>query len=206
MRQILIKSILLSFALFSLGCSIRNVPAVNEFTLTGKNEGFQTSANNCKDKSIKILDPFASNKYSINDLYYVILPYEENRYIQSAWVEPVSTMLYNEILKAVRESRLFGYVSNYSSLSRGEYLLEIEINDFKQYFMPDKKRSYVVSDITFTLIKSNGLKPIAQQEVYKKIKTDSLNAIGGVEALNRAQQETIEKMIKWLDRTCQKQK
>ena len=192
------------FVFFSFGCSLKSTPPITEFTLTGKEKGFDVNATKCSLKTLKVLEPFGSNKYTINDLYYVVLPYEENSYTQSSWIEPVSTMLYNEILKALRESRLFRSVANYSSVTKGKYILEIEISDFKQYFTHDKKYSYGIADITFTLVDSENYLPIAQHEIYKKIKTDSLDARGGVKALNRAQQESIEDMITWLDETCQK--
>ena len=203
MQKWLINTMVLGFAFISFGCSVKSMPPVTEFALITEQKSFDVSSKKCSQKSLKVLEPFGSNKYTINELYYVVLPYEENSYTQSSWIEPVSTMLYNEILKAIRESALFGNVANYSSVAKGEYILEIEINDFKQYFTPDMQHSYVVSDITFTLVRSSNFVPIAQKEIYKKIKTSSLDAKGGVEALNRAQQETIQEMISWLDRTCQ---
>ena len=204
MRNMLIYTILLGVAFLGSGCSVKSTPPITEFALIGDHGGFEVSSKACTESTIKILEPFGSNKYTINDLYYVVLPYEENSYTQSTWIEPVATMLYNEILKAVRESGLFGNVSNYSSVARGDYILEIEINDFKQYFSHDQKESYAVSHITFTLVRSDGFIPIAQQEIYKKIKTNSLDAKGGVEALNRAQRETIKELITWLDGICQR--
>ncbi len=200
-----IETIVMGLALFSMGCSVKSTPPVTEYAIIGKSVGYdRLKDTHCRDASLKILEPFGSYEYSVNELHYVVLPYEENSYTQSAWVQPVSTMLYNEILKAIRESRIFATVSNYSSVAKGDYVLEIEINDFKQYFTPSQKRSYIVSDMTFTLVGGGDFLPVSQKVVYKKIKTKELNAKGGVEALNQAQQETIEEVVKWLEGTCKR--
>lgn len=199
-----IETVIIGFAFLSMGCSIKSTPAVTEYALVGNNAGYDLNITRCKDATLKILEPFGSYEYNVNDLHYVVLPYEENSYTQSAWVQPVSTMLYNEILKATRESRIFAAVSNYASVAKGDYVLEVEINDFKQYFTPSLKRSYIVSDMTFTLVKGDDFVPVSQRVIYKKKKTKEENAKGGVEALNQAQRETVAEMIEWLEDTCKR--
>ena len=144
----MMKHLLLIFMgamLFFGGCSIKSSPPVDEYTIVLEQNQTRhyDRVQKCKAKSLKLLEPFGAYAYTTNDLLYVVLPNEENKYNLSAWSEPLATTLYTKTLNALSKSGLFGSVSNYSSVAKGDYILEMEINDFKQYFSHDLKRSYV---------------------------------------------------------------
>ena len=196
--------VLVGIVVFFGGCSIKSSPPVDEYTIVlqaGQIEPAEP-AGKCRSKSVKLLEPFGAYAYTTNDLRYVVLPNEENRYNLSAWSQSVAGTLYEELLRAVAKSGLFGSVANYSSVAKSDYILEMEINDFKQYFSSDLKHSYVVADLTFTLIETKHFKIVAQKEFVKKIETKSLDAKGGVDALNEAFNGIVPEVLAWLKGVC----
>ena len=197
--------VLVGIGVFFGGCSIKSSPPVDEYTIVLKANRVEPSAHTsrCRNKSVKLLEPFGAYAYTTNDLHYVVLPNQENSYNLSAWSQSVAGTLYGEMVRAVSKSGLFGSVANYSSVAKSDYILEMEINDFKQYFSSDLKHSYVVADLTFTLIETKRFKVVAQKEFIKKTDTKSLDAKGGVDALNEAFNEIVPEMLTWLSGVCQ---
>ena len=186
------------------GCSVKSSPPVDEYTIVLKPDTTSSVpfSEKCSKKSIKLLEPFGAYEFSTNDLYYVLLPNQENRYNLSSWSQSISGTLYAEILNAISTSKIFGSVANYSSISKNDYILEMEIHDFKQYFSSDMKHSYVIADITFTLVEAKRFRIIAQKEFRKKLDTKTLDAKGGVEALNDAFNEIVPEVLSWLTGVC----
>lgn len=195
--------VLVGIIVFFGGCSIKSSPPVDEYTIVLKQKLESVKASSkCQDKSVKLLEPFGAYAYTTNDLHYVVLPNQENRYNLSTWSQSVAGTLYGEVLRAVAKSGLFRSVTNYSSVAKSDYILEMEINDFKQYFSSDLKRSYVVADLTFTLVENRHFKVVAQKEFTKKVQTKSLDAKGGVDALNDAFNEIVPEVLAWLSGVC----
>lgn len=196
--------IMTTIIVFLGGCSIKSAPPPDEYTVVlQKLSPQKTSVSGvCHDKSLKVLEPFGANEYSTNDLHYVVLPNEENRYNLSSWSQPLSSTLYREMLRMIEKSKIFRSVANYTSVAKSDYILEMEINDFKQYFSSDMKHSYVVADITLTLIESKRFSIIAQKEFVQKIDTATLDAKGGVNALNAAFATIASDALVWLGGVC----
>ncbi len=196
--------VLVGIGVFFGGCSIKSSPPVDEYTIVLKADQVKEAerSSKFKSKSVKLLEPFGAYAYTTNDLHYVVLPNQENRYNLSTWSQSVAGTLYGEVLRAVAKSGLFGSVANYSSVAKSDYILEMEINDFKQYFSSDLKHSYVMADLTFTLIETEHFRIVAQKEFVKKIDTKSLDAKGGVNALNDAFNEIVPEVLAWLSGVC----
>ena len=195
-------SLIIGVFFLLMGCSIKKVPAVSEYTLEPDPTIAKVDESGCKEENLKILEPFGGSEYATNDLYYVVLPYEQNKYTQSAWYASVSSKIYESLLQSLKKSALFGGVSNYASIAKDGLVLEVQINDFKQYFSEDETESYIVSDITFTLVDAKTFSIISQKQIRKKIPTQSLDAKGGVEALNEALTQTLQEVIAWLRERC----
>ena len=197
-------SALIGIALFFGGCTIKSSPPIDEYTIVFKQDRnpIPIHESKCSTESVKLLEPFGAYAYSTNDLHYVILPNEENSYNLATWSHSVSGTLYTEILRAVAKSGIFGSVTGYSSVAKSDLILEMEINDFKQYFSSDLKHSYVVADLTFTLIDAKGFRIVAQKEFVKKIDAKSLDAKGGVGALDDAFNQIVIEMLVWLRGVC----
>ncbi len=198
-----LATVLMGVVIFFGGCSIKSSPPPAEYTIVlqklPRNSSESTS---CQEKSLKVLEPFGANEYSTNDLHYVVLPNEENRYNLSSWSQPLSSTLYREMLRVFEKSGIFGSVANYASVAKSDYILEMEINDFKQYFSSDLKHSYVMADITFTLIETKRFSIVAQKEFAEKIDAATLDAKGGVDALSAAFEKIAADATGWLVGVC----
>ena len=196
-------AVLIAIVIFFEGCSIKSSPPSDEYTVVLQKLPQGTLAYGvCHDKSLKVLEPFGSNEYAASDLHYVVLPNEENHYNLSSWSQPLASTLYREMLRVFEKSKIFGSVANYTSIAKSDYILEMEINDFKQYFSSDMKHSYVVADITLTLIESKRFSIVAQKEFVQKIDTASLDAKGGVDALGSAFEKIASDAVIWLAGVC----
>jgi len=191
----------LIFVVFFTACSVKT-PPLEKYTLNPKLTIPKTKNNTCKDKSIKIIQPFSSNIYVINEIKYVVNNLEENSYNNSSWSISISDTFYFNILKALRKSEVFKNVENYATVSVSDYILEVEISDFKQYFSKDLKKSYIVADVTFNLVDKKSLKTISQKRFYKKIPSKTNDVKGGVEALNKALDDILKEMIVWIEGRC----
>ncbi len=196
MKQLLF----LCMSLLFIGCS-QEVPPVKRYRLEVQIPKVQLKKSYCEQKSLKILFPSSTYEYTTNDFYYVQGD-EEGIYTQSNWVRTPANDIYYLILKNIRKSGIFHTVESYSSVAKGDLNLEIEIEDFKQYFSKDAKRSYVVVDLTLTLIDKKNYQVVAQQSFYNKILTTSADAQGGVVALSRSLEFLLPQMIKWLGENC----
>ncbi len=189
-------------ALLLSGCGVKSSPPVDEYTIKPKLSLNSTKETKCRQKEIKVLSPFAPYKFTTNDLHYIVLQYEEGRFNRSAWSESVASSVYNEIVDTLRKSALFKSVQNYSSVAKHDYLLEIQINDFMQYFSKDLKSSYAVVDITLTLVDRQEYRVIAQKNFVKRAEVSRLDAKGGIEVLNALFAQTLEEMVVWLEGVC----
>jgi len=201
MKQLLFT--LIGIVIFFGGCSVKSSPPVDEYTLMLEEHAISTTHSaKCSGKSIELLEPFGAYEYTTGDLHYILLPNQENSYNFSEWAQPIAAALYEKTLQAISKSGLYGSVANYNSVAKSDYILEMEINDFKQYFSPDMKHSYVVADLTFTLIDAKHFKIIAQKEFRKKIDAKTLDAKGGVQALNNAFNRIVPEIVSWLEELC----
>ncbi len=184
------------------GCGIKTVPPMAEYTLKPQQDFQKTRQSSCKEKTLKVLEPFGSLEFTSNDMYYVVLPYEKNRFSQSSWAQSVTSNIYAQLLEVLRQSGSFKGVANYASVAVSDLVLEVEINDFKQYFTGDLQHSYVVSDITVTLVDAKKHTQIAQKRIFEKIETKTLDAKGGITALNEAFGKTLKELTIWMAKEC----
>lgn len=187
------------------GCSfVKSTPPKDEYTIVlDENSKKDLQSTSCKKRSLKVLEPFGAYEYTVSDMRYVVLPNEENHYNLSAWSEAPSGTLYREILESLKRSRLFKSVAFYSSVAKSDYILEMEINDFKQYFTSDLQHSHVIVDLTFTLVDAKEYNVLAQKEFVRKIEAKPLDARGGVEALNEALNGIVPDVVVWLEGICE---
>ena len=68
--------------------------------------------------------------------------------------------------------------------------------------LKEQKELFIVSDITFTLVDTKGFKVVDQKRIYSKIEAKTLDAKGGVRALNEALNRMSRELVVWLDGVC----
>jgi len=183
------------------GCSVTK-PAITEYRLSLKDFSPKSYSNSCKDKSIKVSAAFSSNSLATLDMNYLQDKHKIYSYTQSQWSNSPNQEISSQVLYALRDAKLFESVQNAKSRSRSDLILEINIQDFMQYYSEDLNMSYVNISICFTLVDANTNKTIATKCFSAKKDVKTLDAIGGVEALDMALEEVINEGLDFLGGAC----
>jgi cholesterol transport system auxiliary component len=128
--------------------------------------------------------------------------YKQDNFSQSEWAESPNKAITNQIARYIQLSKLFKSTQIAKSRTKSEMVLETNIEDFMQYFSQDEKTSYANIVITFTLIDSKN-NIISSKRFTSKVDVKTLDAEGGVEALNKALENVLVDMGNWLGESCQ---
>ncbi|MCK9492282.1 MAG: ABC-type transport auxiliary lipoprotein family protein [Sulfurimonas sp.] len=183
------------------GCSITK-PAITEYRLSLKDFSSKSYTNTCKDKSLKVSSAFSSNTLMTLEMNYMQDKHKIYSYSQSQWNNSPNQEISSQIFSALRDAKLFESVQNAKSRSRSDLILEINIQDFMQYFSDDLNSSYVRIVMCFTLIDAKTNKSIATKSFSIIKDVESLDAMGGVEALDAGLEEVINEGLEFLSGAC----
>jgi len=196
------KNVFITLSILALaGCSTM-VEQATEYKVTTQIKEKSFTSESCKDKTLRVRDVFASDSLMSDDMKYIIDTDKELAYTQSKWAISPDKILTAEILKSVRASGIFASVHNSKSRIYTNLSLESDVEEFMQYFDKDTKNSISKVVITFTLVDNRTKKILGTKRISKEIKTDTLNAAGGVKALNKAFSEVLDENNIWLDEVC----
>ena len=183
------------------GCATK-YPAITEYRIKADQKSLRDLKKSCEKKSLTVAQVFVPSSLMTKKMKYVVGSYKEYAYNQSEWAENPNRAITQEIVTVLQNAKIFKTLENYKSFSRSDYTLESRVDDFTQYFSIDEKSSYVVVDMTFSLIDNKTAKVIAMVHISKKQDTKEPNAYSGVEALNKALSETLEEMSEWIAGSC----
>lgn len=196
------KIYLITIFMFLLsGCSVTK-PAITEYRLSLKDFTSKNYSNSCKDNSLKVSTAFSSSTLMTHEMNYMQDRHKIYSYTQSQWINSPNQEISLQILSAIRDAKLFESVQSAKSRSRSDLILEINIEDFMQYYSEDLSSSHVNIAISFTLIDEKISKTIATKSFSAKRDVKSLDAIGGVEALDEALEEIIGDLLEFLSGAC----
>ena len=201
MRKFIVLSL---FLLFLSACSTIQ-PHLTQYKLEVNLETKKVASTPnsiCKQKSIKIVNAFSANNLVIEDMYYMIGQYEMDRFTESGWVASPSKSITLQTIKAVENSKIFKHTSGMKSRVRTDFILENSIENFMQYFSDDLQKSHIKVIIKSTLVDAKTKKSIASKKFLKIKDTQSLDAKGGVVALNSALFEILNDEVNWLSEVC----
>ena len=187
--------VVMVLAVFFAGCSV-TTPATKEYRLEPKI--VLPKGLNFHRHSVKLIPVVGKNYLRSNAMHYVVEPFEEGDFVESAWSQPPADMLFNQLFLSLNDARIYEGVYSYESIGKSDWNLEVRLDDFVQIFEKNKQSSYVKIDLTLTLYDKNRRKTIASKRFIQKELVDSNNAKGGVVALNKALEKTIKKSISWL--------
>lgn len=197
MKKILI---LLGILLLS-GCSTLKNP-VTEYRIVIDSHGSKSLSKGCREKSLKVAQAFSSSALMSLRMDYAEPDNKVFSYSQSQWRESPNRLVTLEILKDIREMELFKNVQISKSRGSNSWLLETNIEDFMQYYSDDLKESYAKVVISLTLIDSASNSIIETKTFDSKIKSETLDAQGGVNALKSALSDILRQNRNWLDGVC----
>jgi len=197
MRYILLVFSLVVF----LGCS-RVAPSVTEYKIVTDINTKTLNAKSCRDKSLKVAQAFSSSSLMSQQMNYTKGLTKQYRYSQAEWSESPNLAISAEFLKHIQKADIFKSVLSSKSRSKSDMILEINIEDFMQYFSEDESRSYVNVALTLSLLDRKNSQVLATKNFRLTSDVEVLNADGGVQMLNKTLQKTLQQSMGWLDGVC----
>ena len=184
------------------GCS-KIQPAITQYRVKSDlSVDSLSEGSSCRDKSLKVAQAFSPTPLMSLNMKYVYGGNKLFSYSQAQWVDSPNRAISSEILKLLRATNLFKSVQTFKSRSRSNFLLESNIEDYIQYFSKDQKNSYSKVVINFTLIDMRTNEVIAAKTLSAKVASETLDADGGVEALNRALDDVLSQSIIFFKGVC----
>jgi len=188
-------------ALFINGCS-NTLPSVVEYRINPQYKVQKQEMLGCKSHSIKVAEAFSSSGLMSLDMDYAKGENKQFTYSQSQWAVSPNNAISSQMVKLLQDMDIFKVVQISKSRTRTDMILETSIDDFMQYFSEEEHKSFVNVRISLTLIDTKTYKAIATKSVISRIESKSLDANGGVEALNKALEDILSQSAKWLGVVC----
>jgi len=195
------KNLLLLTLLIFTGCSVTS-PPTTEYRITPTVKVTDYSSSVCKDKSLKIAQVFSVSSLMSKKMKYALNDYQEFSFSESEWAISPNRSITKAIVKSVRASNIFSNVTSFKSRSSSDMILETSVEDFMQYFTKGDKKSYVNVVMSMTLIDAKSSKSVATKTFTKRVDVKSINAYGGVDALNSAFGTILQEQNLWLESSC----
>lgn len=189
--------IILAILVFILsGCST-TYPTVTEYRIDPSVK-IEKHSGISKKYSIKVSPVFLNASLTSNTMRYRIGKYKEYSFSESVWVDYPNRVIANKLVAVLDASGLFNGVYSYKSSKSAELVLEVSLNEFIQSFNEAEDSSTVTLDISYNLIEKKNAKLIGSKNFRKTMKTERVDAQGGVEALNILLAQTLQETIDWL--------
>ena len=197
------KSIFISLLIILLGgCVTTKVPAKSEYRINTALEVQKSESNSCKQKSLKVAQAFSSGTLMSKHMMYALGDTKQYAYTESIWAENPNLVITSHILKLVRATDLFQSVQISKSRASNDFILEINIEDFMQYFDEESSHSHANISLTLTLIEIKSNRVIATQSFDAKVDVQELNAQGGVNGLKEALNIILKDVNNWIIGVC----
>lgn len=195
------RNILVALVVFLSGCSV-TTPPVYEYRIAPKVTIETHNKSTCRDKSLKVSQVFSATTLMSNRMRYAQDEYQELLFNESKWSISPNSAISAELVKSIQKAEIFSSVESFKSRSRADLILETNVEEFIQYFKNENRDSYVAVWITFSLVDAKSGKILQTKRVGKNLDTKSLNARGGVEALNSALADVLVQNNRWLSESC----
>lgn len=191
------------FILFLNGCSLTTtVPATTQYHIAMPQVvAMNTSA--CQKKTVKISLIQSPSIFKFTQMFYADANLRQFAYTQSAWSESPAERLQTIYLTALSQSNLFKSVIGYQSLAAYDYLVEIHLYDFMQYF-DDAGHASVRMSFDLVMIEHGDRKVMGTFHFNEILQSESADAIGGVSGLNDLVNKSVETMLIWVQDECAK--
>ena len=190
------------FSILLSGCVTTIVPAKSEYRINTDIEAQKSESNSCKRKSLKVAQAFSSGTLMSKHMLYAIGDNKQYAYAESLWAENPNLVITSKVVKLVRETELFQNVQISKSRARNDFILEINIEDFMQYFDATSLHSHANISLTLTLIDIKSNRVIATQSFDAKVNVQDLNAQGGVQGLKEALNIILKDINIWIVGVC----
>ncbi len=183
------------------GCT-SPTPAIHEYRLNVILPTLTADQTKCMKKTLKV-DRAFSDKLSMSlKMYYIEGKYKQYAYSQSQWVQSPNDKVTQSVTEYIRAMQLFKSVQNADSKTKNDFTLELNLEDFMQYFDKNEKNSYVNLVVTCNLIDAERHTVYRTKTFRVRAKAKSDDALGGVEALNKTLNTFLQECSIWLRGVC----
>ncbi len=198
----MIKLVFIMLFIFLLsGCTIKK-PPVTEYKIALKTLTSDTPSVGCRGKSLKVSQAFSSSSLMSLQMNYVQGNSKIYTYSQSQWNSSPNQEISSQIVKILRESKLFKSTQSSKSRSKSDLILEINIDDFIQYYNEDLSESHSNVVISLTLIDARSSKVLQTKTFSAKSAVKTLDASGGVKGLDVAFNDVLTQSLEFLNEVC----
>ena len=197
MKYLIISLVVILF----VGCTTM-VPPKTEFRINPNMPELQLRGMECKDSSLKVAQAFSSSNLMSIDMNYAQGNSKQYIYSKSQWSVAPNKAITDKFLELLRDTNLFNSVQVSKSRSKSDYILEINIEDFMQYFNENSSSSYAKATISLSLIETKTSITFATKTFTTKVDIESLDANGGVEGLNSALGDILSQSAEWFGKVC----
>ncbi len=196
------KIIFVVIAVFLLSGCTTTLPPMTEFRVNPALKTMSSDSTQCLDKSLKVAQSFSTTAIMSVKMNYAQGLHKQYVYSESQWADSPNRAINAAIVKLLKTTRLFKSVLTSKSRSKSNLTLEINIEDFIQYFNDDASKSYVNAIISLSLLDTATNSVIATNRFESRVNTKSLDASGGVMALNKALEDILEQTNTWFIGVC----
>jgi len=186
---------------FMVACTTTK-PTITEFKINIDVDKIESNSLGCKEKTLKISKAFAEPSLMSLKMDYVQGKNKVFTYSKSQWVATPAQSIYKQIFFSLRDSKLFKNVNLNASRSISEYSVEIIIEDFMQYYDEEFNKSFANVKININIINLKDSSVVASKNFSSRVDVKTLNAEGGVEALNLALADVVEQNLNWFVGVC----
>lgn len=198
MKKLIVLGILL---VILNGCSSPK-PAIGEYRLSPSATLQMNSKGSCTNSSLKVLQADGLASMMSLRMHYRQGDNREHIYNESQWSDSIAQMVAREFERSIREAALFESVQGAKSRASSDYVLEINIEEFIQSFDEKLQSSHALVSLTLTLINTKENRVERQKSFSESVEAKTLDAKGGVEALNRAMIQILGSALVWLEGAC----
>lgn len=196
--MIKISALLVSLlVVITAGCSITKLPPTNAYTISIaaiKEKPVEQATSN---KIIRVAIPRSTAAIMSRNILYQDRRHSLNAYAFSKWSDTPNRMLANLFLTSIGDSYIFKVALPSDSRGKSNYTLESSLQQFHQQINGDGTSTASVR-IGFYLIETKSGGVVDAIEFTSTEKATSIDADGGVEALNRASEAINKKLLAWL--------
>ena len=195
------KYILILLALLLTGCTLHS-PLVSEYRISPEIQEQTLNSSSCKSKSIKIAHVFSPSSLMSKKMNYTQDEHKEFTYNESEWSQSPARSITAELLTSIRDTKIFKNVSNFKSRSRSQLILETNVEDFIQHYKDENRESFAKVTLSFSLVDTKTSNTLDSITISKEVEVDTLDAEGGVVALNHALSLVLQENNTWLNGVC----
>lgn len=185
------------FGLCFVGCTTITAPITN-YTITASPKSSDTAKHWESPLTLKIAGTKTVPSLSSKALLYLTDHQEVGEYLYSRWNDAPTAMIERTLVSSLDESHLFGALIPKSSTANADLILESSLYSF-YHRIHENNTSDGFLEITYLLIEQKTNKIVASKRFSITSPAPSIDAHGGVAALNDSTHILSRQCIAWLN-------